>query len=198
MSRAWLLPWLVMVAAACATPGVPVAHREVVSGPSGGYSLTLFGPGWSRVPSGTLSDGSTDLELSCDGGMSWVAVYTYSDLPLDTVVRTRRSALLREAPELEYSERRSFLRTPDGVPISRARYVISRSVLLPGQFWIATAEQGSRTIEAVGYAGSNTFQRAFQRRIELSVGSLTLDTPGADAEPVSSTVRGPGTGATPR
>jgi hypothetical protein len=118
-----------------------------------GFSL-LPGSGWARVPSGTVGDTSSTLELHDEMTGSFVIFYVHgSAATLDALVANRRAALAQSGDVKEFQEERHFSSRAALVPVSTAHYRVRSDV--ERRLMVVTAHGSERTVEAVGLMQRN-------------------------------------------
>lgn len=162
--------------------GIALNPASEVRGDSGLYALSLPGPGWRRVPKGSIVE-HADLELVGPDPGTQLVVYVNpaEDQSLDDFVDYRRRALRGEADSLAVEEVRRLL---DGasVPVSFARYR-SHSALF-GEvetYWAATLRSEKTMIEVLGWADPSGPGPAALEGLVKSLRLLEAETAGTDS-----------------
>ncbi len=162
--------------------GVALKPAAEIRGDSGLYALSAPGPGWRRLPKGSIAE-DADLELAGPSADSQLVVYVSSagEQSMDDIVDTRRRIIRESSDSLQIEEVRHLLGDAM-VPVSYARYETRNQQLgIAEIYWVATLRRDATrhdeatVIEVIGWAnlnGSNT------TNAESLVKSLTLPEPG--------------------
>ncbi len=139
--------------------GVALEPAGEIRGDSGFYALSAPGPGWRRLPKGSIAE-DADLELAGPSSGTQLVVYVNpaGDRSLDDFVDYRRMLIRESAESLEIEEVRRLLGDAM-VPISYARYEIGNPILGALEvYWVATLRreatpnEEATVVEVIGWA----------------------------------------------
>ncbi len=163
-------------------PGVALEPATEIRGDSGLYALSAPGPGWRRLPKGSIAE-DADLELAGPSADSQLVVYVNSagEQSMDDIVDSRRRMIRESSTSLEIEEVRHLLGDAM-VPVSYARYETRNQELgIAEIYWVATLRRDATrhdeatVIEVIGWANLNGSKTTNAERL---VKSLTLPEPG--------------------
>ena len=163
-------------------PGVALKPAAEIRGDSGLYALSAPGPGWRRLPKGSIAE-DADLELAGPGADSPLVVYVSSagEQSMDDIVDTRRRIIRESSDSLQIEEVRHLLGDAM-VPVSYARYETRNQQFgIAEIYWVATLRRDATrhdeatVIEVIGWTNLN---RSNTTNAESLVKSLTLPEPG--------------------
>ncbi len=162
--------------------GVALEPASEIRGDSGFYALSAPGPGWRRLPKGSIAEGA-DLELAGPSADTRLVVYVNpaGDQSLDDFVDYRRKLIRESSASLKIEEVRHLL--GDGmVPVSFARYDTRNPQIDQSEtYWVATLRRDATrldeatVIEVIGWANLNGSSPIAAERL---VKSLTLQAQG--------------------
>jgi len=158
--------------------GVALEPATEIRGDSGFYTLSAPGPGWRRLPKGSIAE-DADLELAGPGADPQLVVYVNSagEQSMDDIVDSRRRMIRESSTSLQIEEVRHLLGEAM-VPVSFARYVTHNQQLgIAEIYWVATLRRDATrhdeatVIEVIGWANLNGSNPTAAERL---VKSLTL------------------------
>ncbi|WP_353410524.1 hypothetical protein [Arenicella sp. 4NH20-0111] len=124
-------------------------HGQTVTNDAREFSLTIEGEGWYKVPSGTLNNETTKLEMYGPVDDSFIVIYAYDkDHSISSVTGSRYDELLNSYGNANCKERQVFTKNTKGVHSLMECY---------GRDWTgyytiisAVVQQDSKIFELVG------------------------------------------------
>ncbi len=165
--------------------GLALEPAAEIRGDSGLYALSAPGPGWRRLPKGSIAD-DADLELAGPGAQSHLVVYvsSASEQSMDDIVDSRRRMIRESSASLQIEEVRHLLGDAM-VPVSFARYETrNRQFGMAEIYWVATLRRDAtrqdeaKVIEVIRWAEPRGTNPAAAERLVKSLTLLEMRTEG--------------------
>ncbi len=165
--------------------GVALEPAAEIRGDSGLYALSAPGPGWRRLPKGSIAE-DADLELAGPSAASHLVVYVNpaSEQSMDDTVDSRRRMIRESSASLQIEEVRHLLGDAM-VPVSFARYETRNQQFGMAEiYWVATLRRDAtrqdeaKVIEVIGWADPRGPNPAAAERLVKSLTLLEMRTEG--------------------
>ncbi len=147
-----LLAWSVDRGTLAELRSVALLGGERVQANDGSLSIRSPGSGWALVPSGTIGEEDSLIELAGPQGVSWLIVYAFPrQESLQDLAYGRRAAIFESAKPSSVSEKIVYADDETLERGLRGSYEFGDSALIDELFDVWIVESGPRVVEMIAY-----------------------------------------------